>query len=167
MRGLVPLLLLFISVLCCAEPATVIRAVDLKKEPASDAQSVATVPENSKVETLERKGGWVRVKAGEVNGWVRMLVLRYGAAQAAQGSEASEAAIDRTVFRMFMGPRTETSNAEVTTGVRGLDPEKLQAAKPNADELKKMETFASDPEAAGSFAGSGKLQPRQIDYPSK
>jgi len=69
---------MMLPLLCWAEPATVIRATDLKQEPATDSATVAALPENTSVEALERKSGWTRVKAASGEGWVRMLALRFG-----------------------------------------------------------------------------------------
>ena len=67
MKAFLPLL--FLPLIAWAEPATVIRATDLKAEPASDAASVAQLAENSRVDALERRGGWTRIKAGAAQGW--------------------------------------------------------------------------------------------------
>ena len=68
-----------------------------------DAQSAAnllfeykTKLQGAKVEAMERRGGWTRVKseAGE-EGWVRMLLLRHeGAGAAKQGESGVMAAIN-------------------------------------------------------------------------
>ncbi len=152
-----PLLLaLLFPLLCHAEPATVIRAVDLKSEPATDASTVAQLAENTKVEALERKGGWTRVKAGDAEGWVKMLVLRYGAAAKAG---------DSGLTQLFNVARTGSSGTQVTTGVRGLDEQQLAKAQPNPAELAKLNNFAAEKEAAAGFAAEGKLAPVTVDYP--
>lgn len=153
------LLLLLAPALCLAEPATVIRATELKQQPATDAATVAPLAENARVNALERKGGWTRVKAeGGAEGWVRMLALRYaGAGEARQG--------DAGIAQILNVARTGTSGAQVTTGVRGLDAEQLANAKPNAAELKKMEKYAASRNGAGGFAAKGKLSAQQVDYP--
>jgi len=153
------LLLLLAPALCLAEPATVMRATELKQQPASDAASVATLAENAKVDALERKGGWTRVKAeGGTEGWVRTLSLRYaGAGEAKQG--------DAGISQILNVARTGTSGAQVTTGVRGLDAEQLANAKPNAAELKKLERYAASKEGAEGFAAKGKLSAQQVAYP--
>jgi hypothetical protein len=130
-----------------AEPATVIRATELKSEPATDASTVAQLPENTAVEALKRQGGWTRVKAAAGEGWVKMLALRYGIAQ------------------IFNVARTGSSGTQVTTGVRGLDEEKLANAQPNPDELEKLNKFAVERPAAAGFAAKGKLSAHQVDYP--
>ena len=68
---------MLLPLLAAAEPATVIRAAELKKAPATDAATVAELAENSGVDVLERKGGWTRVKTSAgAEGWVKMLSLR-------------------------------------------------------------------------------------------
>jgi len=153
--------LLFLAVLFPllghAEPATVIRATELKSEPATDASTVAQLPENTAVEALDRQGGWTRVKAPSGEGWVRMLSLRYGG-PARQG--------DTGVSQLFNVARTGTSGTQVTTGVRGLDEEQLANARPNLAELARMKSFAAGREAAAGFAAKGQLSPSKVEYPA-
>jgi hypothetical protein len=150
-------LLLLLPAMTLAEPATVIRATDLKQEPASDAATVAPLAENTAVEALERKGGWTRIKAGDAEGWVRMLSLRFGASAPKSG--------DTGLSQLFNVARTGSSGTQVTTGVRGLDAEQLATARPNPAELAKLEKFAADRDAAASFAAQGKLAAKPVDYP--
>jgi hypothetical protein len=144
-----------------AEPATVIRATDLKKEPASDAPTVAPLAASARVDALERKGGWTRVRTGDgAEGWVKMLALRYGGAgESKQG--------DSGVAQLLNVARAGTSGAQTTTGVRGLDAEQLVNAKPNPAELKKMEGYAASKDGAAGFASSASLAPRQVAYPEE
>ena len=151
-------LLLLLPLIVLAESATVIRATDLKQEPASDSTTVAALPENTAVEALERKSGWTRVKAASGEGWVRMLSLRFGSATAPTPGASG-------LTQMFSVARTGTSGTQVTTGVRGLDAEQLATAQPNPAELAKLEKFAADRDAAASFAAQGKLAAKPVDYP--
>ena len=152
------LLLVAVPLIAAAEPATLIRATELKAEPATDAATVARLPENAPVEPLERKGGWTRVKSGSGEGWVRMLLLRFsGAGEAKQG--------DSGVSQLFNVARTGTSGAQVTTGARGLDAEQLASAQPNPAELAKMAGFAADAQSAAGFAAKGKLSAKSVEYP--
>jgi hypothetical protein len=152
-------LALLFPVLALAAPATVIRAVDLKAAPATDAATLAALAEQSKVEMLERKGGWTRVKTpAGAEGWVRMLALRYaGTGEAKQG--------DTGIVQLLNVARTGTSGTQVATGVRGLDPEQLKNAKPNPGELKRLQSYRASPDAAAVFAERGRLQSRKVDYP--
>jgi hypothetical protein len=150
-------LVLLFPLAALAEPATVIRATELKQAPATDAATVAALAENAAVEALERKGGWTRVKAQAGEGWVRMLALRFGGAAAKPGATGAS--------QLFNVARTGTSGTQVTTGVRGLDAEQLANAQPNPAELAKLQNFAADRDAAASFAAQGKLDAKPVDYP--
>ena len=150
------LALLFFPLLAAAEPATLIRTTELKKEPAADAAMVVELPENTAVETLERRGGWTRVKTASGEGWVRMLALRFGGPGVAKKGDSG-------MSKLFNVARTGSSGTTVTTGVRGLDPEMLAKAQPNPAELAKMEQYAVTPQAAAGFAAKGKLQARQVE----
>ena len=151
-------LLLLIPIVALAEPATVIRATDLKQEPASDSATVAALAEQAAVEVVERRGGWMRVKSASGDGWVRMLSLRLGGSAAAKPGASG-------VSQLFNVARTGTSGTQVTTGVRGLDAEQIANAQPNPAELAKLEKFAADRNAAEGFATQGKLSPTSVAYP--
>lgn len=160
MKPILPLLLL-LPALCLAEPATVIRAVELKKDPATDAPTVAPLDENAKVDALERKGGWTRVKtAAGAEGWVKMLVLRYSAAGEAKQGDGGAAQLVNIA-------RTGTTGTQVTTGVRGLDAEMLSNARPNPAEMARMTGYAAPKNAAAAFASQGPLQPQRVPYPGE
>ena len=136
--------LLLLPALCLAEPATVIRATDLKQAPASDAATVSSLAENTTVDAGERNGGWTRVRAGSNEGWVRMLALRYaGTGDAKQG---------------------DSGVSQVTTGVRGLDAEQLANARPNPAEMKRLEGYSASREGAEGFAGKGNLRSQRVEY---
>lgn len=150
--------LLLAPALALAEPASVIRATELKQEPATDSATLATLAENTAVEALERKAGWTRVKAAAGEGWVRMLALRFGGVASAKPGASG-------VSELLNVARTGTSGTQVTTGVRGLDAEQIAQARPNAAELARLEKFAVDRGAAESFAAQGKLSPKSVDYP--
>jgi hypothetical protein len=157
----IALLLLALPALCFAEPATVIRATELRNAPATDAALVAPLAESAQVEALERKGGWTRVKAdGGAEGWVRMLALRYaGGGAAKQG--------DSGIVQLLNVARSGTSGTQITTGVRGLDAEQLANARPNAAELQRMQGYAASKDAAAGFAASGKLRAQSVGYPGE
>jgi len=153
---LLPLTLLLFPLPASAEPAVVVRATELKNAPAADAPTVAQLAENAAVDALERKGGWTRVKSASGEGWVRMLALRFGGPGEAKKGDSG-------ISQIFNVARTGSSGTQVTTGVRGLDPEMLAKAQPNPAELAKMEQFVTTQDAAAGFAAKGKLQARQVE----
>jgi hypothetical protein len=151
------LLLLFVPFLALAEPATVVRSSPLMSEPATDATKIADLPANAAVEAGERRGGWIRVRAAKgQEGWVKLLALRYGGAVKAG---------DTGITQAINVARTGSSGTQVTTGVRGLDDEKIATAHPNPVELKKLEGFSVPASASAEFAQRGKLQAQSVSYP--
>jgi hypothetical protein len=151
------LLLAFLPSLALAEQASVIRATELKQEPATDSATLAALPENAAVEALERKGGWTRVKTSSGEGWVRMLVLRYKPGTTKAGDSGAK--------ELYNVARTGSSGTQTTTGVRGLSAEQIANAQPNLAEMNKLKEFAADRSAAGGFAAEGHLTPRPVEYP--
>lgn len=156
MRRLALLLFLF-PIFASAEPASVIRATELKQEPATDSATLAALPENAPVEALERKGGWTRVKTSSGEGWVRMLALRYKPGTAKAGDSGAK--------ELYNVARTGSSGTQTTTGVRGLSAEQISNAQPNPGELNKLKEFAADRGAASGFAAEGSLNARPVEYP--
>jgi hypothetical protein len=152
-------LLLLLPALGRAEPATLIRASELKSAPATDAATLAQLAQDAAVETLERSGGWVRVKAPAGEGWVRMLSLRYNAA-------ASVKTGDSGIAELFNVARTGSSGTQVTTGVRGLDAEQIATAKPDAAQLSRLDGYSASREEALGFAREGKLEAQAVAYPA-
>ncbi len=150
--------LLLLPALCLAEPASVVRATDLKKDPATDAPTLAQLAENAQVDALERKGGWTRVKAAEGEGWVKMLSLRFGGAGGAKQGDSG-------ISQLLNVARTGSSGTQVTTGVRGLDAELLANARPDPEQLRLIQGFEATKEAAAEFAASGRLQAQQVEAP--
>ena len=144
-----------------ADPATLVRAAELKKAPASDAETLAALEENAAVQTAERRGGWIQVKtnAGAV-GWVKFLALRFSGSGSAKSGDSG-------VSQLFNVARGGTSGSQVTTGVRGLDAEDISTAQPNAAALQRMDSFAVSADQAGRFAADGPLQAQSVDYPSE
>ena len=157
MRFILPLL--FFPLLAYAEPATLVRASDLKAQPASDAATVTELAVNAAVEAGERNGGWVRVKTpAGAEGWVKMLALRYGGPGAAKRGDSG-------IGQAVNVARSGSSGTQVTTGVRGLDENDLRTARPNAAELKKLQGYAESKQGSAGFAESGKLHAQRVEYP--
>ena len=152
-------LLLLLPMLARAEPATLLRASELKAQPASDAKTVTQLAADAAVDAGERSGGWVRVKtASGAEGWVKMLALKYGGPGVARKG-------DTGLTQAINVARTGASGTQVTTGVRGLDETDIQAARANPAELKKLEGYAESKQGSASFAESGKLQAQRVEYP--
>jgi hypothetical protein len=140
----------------CAEPATTIRAVDLKARAASDAKTVASLPVNTSVDLVRREGAWVQLRSGKDLGWAKLFDVRLASANtgpAKGGGNLGE------VLGLASGQR----GASVTTGVRGLDEDMLRRAQPNQAEFEKLASYAPAKEQVDAFLKAGNLQTRAVD----
>ena len=135
-----------------------VRKTDLKSEPFSDAATVGSLAEKAQVRILARQGGWMKVESQAANGWVRMLAIR-------MASSADSKSGDSGIGALFNVARTGSSGTTVATGVRGLDKEQIQNAKPNPAELEKLAGFRSAKSDAERFAeGQPELKAQSVDY---
>jgi hypothetical protein len=141
--------------LALAENGIALKNDTLRAEPFADAKTAGSIIRNDKVDILEKKGAWLRIKAPKASGWVRLLSVKRG--------EASKSNETAGVLAVASG-RAGTGQVVSTTGVRGLDEEDLKAAKFNEDEVKKLESGTISAAQAQQFANAGGLKPRKLDY---
>jgi hypothetical protein len=139
-----------------ANPGTVLKAEEIKREPFRDAKKVGSLATGDTVEILSQRGGWFQVKSAKGNGWVRMLSVRRG--EARKGSSGVG-----DVYGLATG-RAGTGRVVATTGIRGLGEEDLKGAKYSEAELEHAESFATTRANARKFAAEGKLVPRTVEY---
>lgn len=140
-----------------AEEAYTIRTTELKAKPYSDAKTLMTLPERSKVTVVQRRASWTQVKSGETGGWVKMLSL-----QLTRGTTDRRA--DNGLRSLFNVARSGGSGATVTTGVRGLSEEQLKNAHPDPQALEDAQAYVATKAEAERFAMAGKLKAQQVDY---
>lgn len=136
--------------------AYTVRSTEIKKQPYSDAASIATLNEQSSVNVLERQGGWVKINSSLGNGWVKLLSLR--------GSNTAGKSGDSGLQSLFNAGRTGSSGITVATGVRGLSEEDLKNAQANPRELEKLKRNTVNQSQAEKFARDAKLKPQQLNY---
>lgn len=150
--------LLFLATLTAqaADGASVVRDVELKREPFTDAETVVELKAQASVQVLARQGAWLQVKSGEHSGWLRLLAVR-GVTAAKSGESGLTQAINVA--------RSGSSGTSVATGVRGLSKEQIQNAQPNTAELERMQRYAqSDDQARGFAQQPPALSESQIEY---
>ena len=138
------------------ETAYTVRSTEVKARPFSDADTLSSLPEKSRVEVLERKSSWTRIKSDSATGWVKMLSLRFGDAWKKSG--------DSGLGALFNVAATGGSGSTVSTGVRGLSEENLKNPHPNPQAMKELQRYATGKREAQGFGKSGKLTTQQIDY---
>ena len=163
MKRLLVLWLLALAVVpaMAQETGFAVRESEVKKEPFSDAATVGTLPAKTQVKIVKREGGWLQIESAAAAGWVRMLAIRTGATGGEQASG------DSGVKSLFNLARTGSSGTAVATGVRGLDKEQIQNARPNPVELEKLTGYAvAKPDAERFAAGNPQLKAQTIEYAS-
>ena len=126
----------------------------VRSTPAPSGAAAGKVKANSKVEIVDRKGFWVKIKSGGTTGWVKMSNV---AAEGGQGSGLSG-------LSGLSSGRLGSGNIVSASGTRGLSSEELKSAKPNFDAVKQVQGAAVSGKEAARFAAEGKLKTRRIDY---
>lgn len=154
--ALVTAILLAAGIAAADETGTLLKKDGLMAEPFRDAKMVGSLSAGDKVEILTQQGGWFQVKSAKGTGWVRMLSVRRGEARKGSG--------DAQGLLGLASGRSGTGQVVATTGIRGLSEEDLKAAKYNAEELKKAESFGVTQAEARKFANAGKLVARKVEY---
>lgn len=139
-----------------AQVAYAVRSTEIKLLPFSDAKTVGTLDEKTKVDVMSRQGGWIKISSSKGNGWVRMLSLRSDSTAKKSG--------DSGLISLLNVGRSGSSGITTTTGVRGLSEEDLKNAQPNPEEFEKLEKYAANKAKAEKFARDAKLKTQQLDY---
>jgi hypothetical protein len=153
------MILLSATALVHAESAVTTRATELQAKAQADAATLATLPQNTKVDVLGRQGAWSQVKAEDKNGWVRLLHLKFDST----GGQTSGANSFGAVAGLLTSGRT-SNNAATTTGIKGLTAEQVKNAAPNTVEFKKMQSYSANKGAGQSFSQRSKLTAATVEY---
>ena len=154
------------AVLYAQEPLFTNRATEMRAAPDDAAKIVRALPEKSAVQQLQRKGAWTMVQFTtgtdkspvKETGWVRMMHLRGGVVVVAPQS-SSDGGFMSSFNRLLSGNsgRSSTQAQNATVGIRGLSPEELKTASPDAAALAKMNSYKSEKPEAERFAKEAKL----------
>jgi hypothetical protein len=162
-RGLLGLAIILTGLIAsgyAAETGYTLKPTEVKDQPFLDATTLATLPEKTRVEIMTRQGAWMQVKTANVSqGWIRMLSVRLGNRDQQPQSGGNLLA----ALGIGNRPRPATTST-VTTGVRGFSEEDIANAKPNAEEVQKLKSYAATSEEAAKRAQSGQLAPRALAY---
>jgi hypothetical protein len=143
------------------DAAQTLASTGLKAEPFADAQAVGTLPANTAVEVLKRQGGWLQVKSADgLSGWLKMTSVKLDSGSGAKSGSTGLV----EAFKAAQTGRSGNTGVTVATGVRGLSPEDLKNARPNTDEVKKLDNYAATKSQASTFASKAKLSSQQVDY---
>lgn len=147
------------------------RATDMRAAPDDSSAVVRMLAPQTKVQVLERRGAWTRVKGVEPeapSGWVRMMHLR-GEVVVEQAAPQRGSGVMGGLNRLFGGSQqTAAPRAQsATLGIRGLSPEELQAASPNPQALAKVRGFSASKDEAATFAKTANLAAATVEDPAE
>ncbi|MBP7633762.1 SH3 domain-containing protein [Candidatus Ozemobacteraceae bacterium] len=134
-----------------------VKIDEIKDEPFRDAKTVGTLAKGDRVEIEGKQGGWLSVKSGKGNGWVRMLSIRRAERPAKSGYTVDG------ILSLASG-RAGTGKVVATTGIRGLNEETLRTAQFNAGQLALLESYRVTLLQARDFAARGRLEARAVGY---
>lgn len=136
-----------------AEPGTALRDENMLSGPASSSSVVGKVAKGTAVDIVGKQGGWVQIKSGKTQGWVRLLSVRAGSGGSAGASLGDVAAITK---------QSDSSRVVAVAGVRGLNEEDLKGAKYNAEEMARLEKFSVSAAQAQTFADKSGLKAQNV-----
>jgi hypothetical protein len=157
MRLCAILTLALASSLALAAPGLALRDENLMAKPSATSAKVGTMTKGMAVDIVAKQGGWLQVKAGKTQGWVRLLSVRAGSGGAGSNGLAGVAGIAGAVTQ-----KADSSRVVAVAGVRGLNEEDLKGAKFNAAELAKLEGYTVTTAQAKAFAQKSGLKPQNV-----
>jgi len=140
-----------------ADSAQVVRATALQNAPYTDATRLDLLRAPTRVEILQRQGGWYQVRVNDTGqeGWVRMASLRLD--QTAEAEEGSG-----WWASLFRTGRSSATWTTATTGIRGLSEADINNAAQDYDELATLDSYAVSAAEARTFAAQLPLKARQV-----
>jgi len=144
-----------------AEQVTVERESKLYAEPRLDAPTESVLEAGTTAEVVGKSGAWLNVKTPSATGWVFSFNVRFsvGSPDAAPSTSGGG---DSAIGRIF-GPERGV-NVTSTIGIRGLDTEDLRQAQFNAEQMKLLDGYAVQKDAAAQNASGKGLAPVQVEY---
>ncbi len=154
------------AIAIAGEQGVTLFDVELKATPDAEASTVGKAPKNTQVEIIERRGAWSRVRAlskGQGEGWVSTYDVRLSG-EAAQREQSGETGLGRFLGMLFGEPTQHGPQVTSTIGIRGMDAADLAAAKPDPEEVSKLDQYRSNVQRAARVAASANLQPQHLDY---
>jgi Uncharacterized protein with a bacterial SH3 domain homologue len=145
------------SGLALAAPGVALKDENVLSKPSATSAAVGKMTKGMAVDIVAKQGGWLQVKAGGKQGWVRLLSVRAGAGGAGGNGLAGVAGVAGAVTQ-----KSDPSRVVAVAGVRGLNEEDLKGAKFNAQELAKLEGYAVTASQAKAFADKSGLKAVKI-----
>jgi hypothetical protein len=141
-----------------ALPGVMLRDDDLRAGAAAKASVLGKAKKGKAVDILDARGGWTQVRLGAATGWVRLLSVRRGTASRAD-VDASLGSAQGALNNPY-----DPGAITATSGLRGLDLAELKAARYDAAQLARLDTFAVGRAEAEAHAAQAGLKARPLAY---
>lgn len=141
------------SSLALAAPGVALKDENLLSQANATSAAVGKMTKGMAVDIVARQGGWLQVKAGKSQGWVRLLSVRAGSGGTGSSGLAGVAGVAGAATQ-----KSDPSRVVAVAGVRGLNEEDLKGAKFNAAELAKVESYTVGASQAQAFADKSGLK---------
>lgn len=145
------------SSLALAAPGVALKTENILSKPSATSTAVGKMTKGMTVDIVAKQGGWLQVKSGKTQGWVRLLSVRAGAGGTGSNGLAGVAGVAGAVTQ-----KSDPSRVVAVAGVRGLNEEDLKGAKFNADELARLEGYTVTASQAKAFADKSGLKSSKI-----
>jgi hypothetical protein len=145
------------SSLALAAPGVALKDESLMAKPSATAASVGKMSKGMAVDIVAKQGGWLQVKAGSTQGWVRLLSVRAGAGGVGSNGLAGVAGVAGAVTQ-----KSDPSRVVAVAGVRGLNEEDLKRASYDAAEIARLEGYAVSKAQAQAFAEKSGLKAQKV-----
>ena len=127
-----------------AAPGTLLRDENLYVQPSAASAVAARASKGAAVDIVARQGGWLQIKTGKSQGWVRLLSVRAGSGGAGGVGLGDVVGAATT--------KSDPSRVVAVAGVRGLNEEDLKQAKYSAEELARLDAMGVTPAQAKTYA---------------
>lgn len=132
-----------------AASGILLRNETLRTQPAATAAVSAHASKGTAVSILSRRGGWLQVRTGRAQGWVRLLSVRAGSGGSGGAGLGDVVGIATN--------RSNPSRVVAVAGVRGLNEEDLKEARFSPEQLARLDSYAVSPSQARTNASRAKL----------
>lgn len=145
------------SGLALAAPGVALKDENMLAKPSAGAGAVGKMSKGMTVDIVAKEGGWLEVKAGGKQGWVRLLSVRAGSGGVGSNGLAGVAGVAGAVTQ-----KSDPTRVVAVAGVRGLNEEDLKRASFDANEIARLESYAVSRAEAQAFADKSGLKPQKV-----
>ena len=122
--------------------------VDLRAAPDSASKVVGSLQPETSVKIVKRQGFWLEVESKGAKGWLKAASISFPTSTSGLSS--------------LKTGREGKGNIVSTSAARGLSSKELVSAKPDLEQVRRLESLAVDTSAASKFALQGQLGLRTV-----